>query len=313
MIVVKIFQGPGNQFFQIAFGLAAAARLKTQLKIDLSWFNDNAHHRQYILDRFMVNAEVATKNEIYDILTCNAPDFISYRWNRLNRLHLRPYYQRPKVVETVDKFDMNFKKIIDKTYVEGYFTSLDFFDDHLGLVKEQLKYRMGPDDANKRMIDQIKSENAVALSFRLGDFLKKPWQNVTSLEYYRRSINYLAERHSDLRFYAFSDDIKWVKENFKINHPILYMDHNSPDYMEDFRLLTNFRLHIIPNSTFSWWGALLADDNNKMVLCPEYWLNTDKSTYRGDFGDKTVDFSRALPDAWIKIPNIVKGDHYIGQ
>ncbi len=46
MIIVKIFQGPGNQMFQYAYGLAASKRVGTELKLDLSWFKDNSGHRQ---------------------------------------------------------------------------------------------------------------------------------------------------------------------------------------------------------------------------------------------------------------------------
>lgn len=311
MIVVKIFQGPGNQMFQIAFGLAAAKRLKTELKVDLSWYKEYSHHRQFILDKFNVEIKVATEKEIYDIVTCNSSHFLAYWWNRLSRLHLRPYYQRPKLVEAIDKFDLNYTKIVDNTYVEGYFTSRDFFIDQLDTVKAQLKFKLPPSELNQRMIDKIKSENAVAISFRLGDFLTNPLHNVCSLQYYRRCIKYLCHRYENLRFYVFSDDQNWVKQNFKIDHPTTYMDFNTPDYMEDFRLLTNFRLHIIPNSTFSWWGALLADDNKKVVLCPEYWLNPDPASYKDVFGGKAVDFSHAVPDEWIKIPNMVEGDTFI--
>ena len=312
MIVLKIFQGPGNQMFQAAFGLAAAKRLNTELKLDLSWYKDYSYHRRFILDKFNVNISIASEKEIYDIVTCNGANIVSYKWNQLNRLHLRPYYQRPKIVEPIDKFDFNYTKIIDNTYVEGYFASRDFFVDQYDYVKSQLQFKAPPSSVNLNMIDKIKADNAVAISFRLGDFLSHPWQNVCSIFYYKRCIEYLEQRYDNLKFYVFSDDIQWVKNNVKIAHPTAFMDYNLPDYMEDFRLLTHFRFHIIPNSTFSWWGALLADAEAKLVLCPEHWLSPDKTTYKSEFGDKTVDFSRVLPEEWIRIPNIVAGDPYIG-
>lgn len=299
--------------FQAAYGLAAARRLNVELKFDLSWYDEYSHHRQYILDRFKVNAAKATEKEIYDIVTCNASNFVSYRWNRFNRLTLKPYYQRPKVVESLEKFDINYTKIIDNTYVEGYFPSRDFFADQLGFVKDQLSFKTQPSETSRRFIEKIRTENAVAISFRLGDFLQTPFHNVASIEYYQRCINYLAERYTDLRFYFFSDDLDWVKANFKTNHPMEFMDFNQPDYMEDLRLLTHFKFHIIPSSTFSWWGAFLAPDGGKVVLCPEHWLHPDKDMYKNHFGGKMVDYSHVLPAEWIKIPNIVAGDHYISK
>ena len=311
MIIVKIFQGPGNQLFQIAFGLAAANRLNTELKLDLSWYKDNSWHRKYILDKFNIDAPVATEKEIYDVLTCNASNFLAYKWNQLNRLYLRPYYQRPKIVEPWDKFDLNYTKIIDSTYVQGYFASRDFFIDQLDYVRQQLRFKLPPSDQNKALIAKIKSENAVAISFRLGDFLAKPYHNVCSIQYYQRCIDYLMQRYENLKFYVFSDDLNWVRENFKSQGNWQYMDFNGADYMEDFRLLTNFKYHIIPNSTFSWWGALLSETKDKVVLAPEYWLHPDKSLYREVFGDMVLDATSVVPTEWIRIANMVDGDTYI--
>ncbi len=311
MIVIKIFQGPGNQLFQYAYAFAAAKRLNVELKLDLSWYRAYSKHRQYILDRFQITAQEATEKEIYDIKSCNGANFFEYRWNLLNRKHLQPYYRKPVVIERLEKFDPNYKKVIDNTYIEGYFASRDFFEDQLPAVMQQLQFKSLPNAVNQKTIEGIKSENAVAISFRLGDFLGQPWQNVCTLQYYRRCISYLAERYENLNFYVFSDDIDWVKEYFQIPHPTFYMDYNQPDYMEDFRLLTNFKFHIIANSTFSWWGAMLSQVNDKVVLCPQYWLNPDPSSYGMDFEGKAVDFSHVLPNEWIKIPNLMEGDSQI--
>src|ERR1043165_2725326 len=304
MIIAKIFQGPGNQLFQYAFGLANARRLKTELKLDLSWFKEYSHHRQYILDRFRITAPIATEKEIYDVLTCNGPNFLAYRWNQLNRLHLRPYYQRPKMVEDLTKYDPNLKKLVDNTYVDGSFTNRDFFIESIDEVRQQFQFITEPNQRNRETIDKIRSQNAVALSFRLGDFLKHPHHNVTSIQYYHRCIEYLQQRYSNLVFYIFSDDINWVKNNFSITHPVVYMEYNTPDYMEDFRLLTHFKLHVMPNSTFSWWGALLAPDKDKLVLCPEYWLSPDKAAYPDG---RMFEFRHVTPAEWVKIPNMVGG------
>jgi hypothetical protein len=297
--------------FQAAFGIAAAKRLKTELKFDISYYKDYSNHRQFILDRFNIEATIATPTEIYNVYTCNASNFIAFKWNQLYRLHLCPYYRRPVVNESVDKFDLNFKRILNNTYVNGYFSSRDFFEDYQDEVRRQLTFKSLPSDLNQKMTDDIRTQNSVAISFRLGDFLTRPWHNVCSLEYYERCINYLSERYENLHFYVFSDDIDWVKKNFTIGHPTTYVDYNAPDYMEDFRLLSNFRFHIIPNSTFSWWGAYLANAGNKIVLCPEYWLSPDKASYEGFYGAKVPDCHRVLPDEWIRIPNMTAGDHYI--
>jgi hypothetical protein len=48
--------------------------------------------------------------------------------------------------------------------------------------------------------------------------------------------------------------------------------------------------NIIANSSFSWWGAWLNKNPNKIVIAPEKWFKTKKMN--------TIDL---LPASWIKL------------
>jgi hypothetical protein len=47
-------------------------------------------------------------------------------------------------------------------------------------------------------------------------------------------------------------------------------EHNITD-VSTLAILSHFEGHVISNSTFSWWGAYLAN-NNKIVAAPNVWF-----------------------------------------
>jgi hypothetical protein len=102
--------------------------------------------------------------------------------------------------------------------------------------------------------------------------------------YYIAAMNRFAH---DVTFLVFSDDIEWTKANFPhAGKNVVFIEGNSPYFDLYFISLCDHQI-ISPDSTFSWWGAWLNKNPNKIVIAPDQW-----------WGLKTHD---AIPDTWIKI------------
>ena len=69
----------------------------------------------------------------------------------------------------------------------------------------------------------------------------------------------------DFSLYIFTDDKDFVRENFHIREYTLIEGISD---LEEFALMQKCRNHIIANSTYSWWGAYLADDKGGIVYAP---------------------------------------------
>ena len=67
---------------------------------------------------------------------------------------------------------------------------------------------------------------------------------------------------------------------------------SSPEILdhEELILMSKCKHNIIANSSFSWWGAWLNQNHDKIVIAPKIWLNIPEKEY-----------ANVLPSSWIKI------------
>ena len=96
---------------------------------------------------------------------------------------------------------------------------------------------------------------------------------LVGVPYYDRAIEYMAQHVKDPHFFIFSNDIAWCKENIKPGFPVTYLgdDTAGPKASFHLQLMSHCKHNIIPNSTFSWWGAWLNRNSQKIVIAPKEW------------------------------------------
>ncbi len=92
------------------------------------------------------------------------------------------------------------------------------------------------------------------------------------MNYYIRAINFIKKRVVNPHFFIFSDDVEWVKNNLKTKFPLIFISGNNLKDYEELILMSRCKHNIIANSAFSWWGAWLNENENKIVIAPYQWL-----------------------------------------
>jgi hypothetical protein len=89
--------------------------------------------------------------------------------------------------------------------------------------------------------------------------------------------------------FVFSDDHAWVQRNMDLGYPTTFVTHNGADHaFEDLRLMSLCKHFIIANSSFSWWGAWLCSNHDKIVIAPKRWFNRDD-----------IDTKDLIPPGWL--------------
>jgi len=113
------------------------------------------------------------------------------------------------------------------------------------------------------------TNNDVAIHIRRGDFLignNASVFNKIELPHYLQGLTILSERINIQKVYIFSDDFEAIKEDIKTiaeNYEVVLVEGQS--VLADFALLQKFTNFVIGNSTFAWWGAMLANASNVVV------------------------------------------------
>jgi len=86
----------------------------------------------------------------------------------------------------------------------------------------------------------------------------------------------------------------WCKENInKKKYPSCKFEYSKgKTEVDDLRLMSCCEHNIIANSTFSWWGAWMNQNKNKIVVAPKVWFGAE------NFHLKTNDI---VPETWIRM------------
>ena len=292
MVISHIIGGLGNQMFQYALGRTLSLDRNESLHLDISGFNRYGLHQGFELSRvFECPVEVASKTEIFDILGWQQLPLIR---RILARSSMQVFRRDGFVVEPYFQYWPVINQIPQDSYLFGYWQSERYFQFHADIIRTDFIFKSPFVGGNVKLAEQISSTNAVSLHVRRGDYVKNSKttliHGLCSLDYYRAAIQLMVERTQEPYFYIFSDDITWVRDNLKIDLPHCYIDHNNGlDSYNDMHLMSLCRHHIIANSSFSWWGAWLNPNSEKIVIAPRKWFANENNV------------EDLIPEGWITL------------
>ena len=231
----------GNQMFQYASLMGIAKKLGYEYGVNYS----NKHHEEML--HFLL------------------PDV----FENLSAKDCNGIFQQNYLREPTWQFNDYMFKIQDNTDIFGYFQSEKYFEHCKEDVKKEFTFKPQIKEKIQTKRDEI-SDPVISLHIRLGDYKNYPTKfPIPNIQYYTQGLEKCPK---DLPIYIFSDEPTEAKNIFSSLNRNTFVVEEQKNW-EDMCLMNMCNYHIIANSSFSWWGAWLAD--SKLVVAPKQWFGLD--------------------------------------
>ena len=298
MITCVLMGGLGNQLFQIFTTMAVSMELK-----DKFMFPNNLYGGTRTLTYWDTLLKECKRNILTMPLT------------RLKLpIHKEVGFKYNKIQLSDDMTNKNRGVIL-----YGYYQSYKYFETQYEKIAEYIKL-----DEQRNVIkaayfsitdteSQIPENITISLHFRIGDYKKlQDCHPIMDIEYYIKSIGLILEKINycgaqcaagssvTILYFFEQEDTLTVLENIGLiqtQYPFIVFKcaDSKANLVQDWQqllLMSCCQHNIIANSSFSWWGAYLNNNPQKIVCYPRKW-----------FGEKLEnhDISDMCPSTWNKI------------
>ena len=278
MVIIQVAGGLGNQLQQYAL-YRKFVRMGIEARLDISWFDDkkteenikegNVTERKLELAYFdRLVYETCTEDEKTELI---GNDKLT---GKLRRKLL------PFTVHWFHESKMYHPEILsfDQMYLSGYFACEKYYADILYDLREKIQFPKSDNPLNEQMADKMRSCQSVSVHIRRGDYLKPEnaamFGNICTDAYYERAMEVIKEAVPDAHFYLFSDDVSYVEKKYSGEEYTVVDINHGRDSFYDMWLMSQCKHNICANSTFSFWGARLNGNEDKIMIRPTIHKNS---------------------------------------
>lgn len=275
MDIIRFSGGLGNQMFQYAFMEALKSKGR-DVRASLGFYNKHSEAMPFSLCTVFPEIEL-------EYVSDSEFDLIDRKWKDMKEKGIEKsffnncserFFWVENIAEEPGTYHPEVFLTKNCTFV-GYWQTEKYFKDiRTNLIK---KFRFETNrSALKDFAEKLSDEAYVSVHVRRGDYLTyaDSYMGICTQGYYQKAIAYIKSKERNTKFIFFSDDMDWVKKNIYISEAIYCERQMFGDYEDwfDMYLMTICRHNILANSSFSWWGAWLNQNEEKIVIAPDRWL-----------------------------------------
>jgi hypothetical protein len=282
-LTLALYGGLGNQMFQYAFAKKLSILYKIPLTLDLYGFKfDKFYKRQFELKNLNITVKNIKETSLIKFhlsrILFKCPDFVKSIFRNFIFVENRSNYTSSILS----------KPIKNHLYLFGYWQDEKYFLDIRDILRKEFTPVKKLSDKNADLFKKIKkTPNSVAVHVRRfhgisnETILQNKVKNLKppfflSKDYYVEAVNLLKKKIPKAKFFIFSDDPLWAKNNLSFIPSALFLENDRGGDFEDLILMSKCRHQIIANSSFSWWGAWLANNIEQVVISPRQFKYTPR-------------------------------------
>jgi hypothetical protein len=274
-IVVELKGGLGNQLFQLAQALEVTGGDLNQFVLEVSYFDRDARHGGYLLDRFFPRLKLPILNDATASRQMVKIDLSADPSLYLDRHALERFKSRGNV------------------YLSGYFQNIELVGPLLASLHNLFwSTRIDCDSFGLKGFFKSKGVSLspetfiIGVHIRRGDYLSADSRRVhglVSTEAQTEVLKRLALSYPTAKIVVFSDDKSiQVSERLYKFEASIEQDKIGRD-IDEFIAMAECNALICANSTFSLWAAYLSKSCDEVFL-PTRWTINDSIKSRQLFG-----------------------------
>ena len=274
-VTVELTGGIGNQLFSYFAGAALTLKENSTLYLDPTHISNGNNRNQGSIESLCLPgiflADKKHKHSLYPFIS----RLENFAVRKSSLLRLLDFKVRGRYTSNDVGFDRNLSDLKPQVYLRGYFQTWRYFKLVLEARPTLRLDLLNTSDWYQKMSKRILSEAPISIHLRRGDY--SPLSRTVGLlsnSYYIRALKYLRDKGITNPVWIFSDDIELAQNLFQneIFEGASYIEPpKGADPLESLFLMRSAKAHIIANSTYSWWAAMLREHEG-IVIAPEKWF-----------------------------------------
>jgi len=274
-VTVRLKGGLGNQLFQYGCAQQLSKKLNCPLYVDVSELGralPGETTREFALDWIVDESSILRPSSV------RLPALIARRVAaRIGRDQTKHNFR-----ESSFGYDPKISNVQCGVTLSGYFQSWRY----LSLFDDSLRPTILLNAPRSAWYSQMESElgltqDWIAVHVRRGDYLQpknSTFHGVLGREYYKNALSKFDKHSAPQTVVVFSDDPDGAEQLLDLGtrNAIFIRPPSDANPMDSLLLISQARSIVTANSSFSWWGAWLADPQKTNVICPFPWMPSNR-------------------------------------